>query len=106
MTRSYHQRRTEPTDELLLKVKGNTKSLYALMDDETRFWIAQQVADSKSVQDVRPLFQKGRDVAGKKPDMLITDGAPNFTKHTKRSTGQRLHLGLPRTTYPLAKGSE
>ena len=27
------------TDELFLKVKGNTKYLYALMDDETRFWV-------------------------------------------------------------------
>jgi hypothetical protein len=52
-------------------VRGNTKYLYALMDDETRFWIAQQVADSKYTQDVRPLFQKGKEVAGKKPDILI-----------------------------------
>src|SRR6185437_16984007 len=29
------------TDELYLKVRGNTRYLYALMDDETRFWIAQ-----------------------------------------------------------------
>jgi putative transposase len=35
------------TDELYLKVNGNTKYLFALMDDETRFWIAQQVADKK-----------------------------------------------------------
>jgi transposase-like protein len=36
------------TDELFLKVKGDMKYLYALMDDdETRFWIAQQVADTK-----------------------------------------------------------
>ena len=30
------------TDELYLKVKGNTKYLYALMDDETSFWIAHK----------------------------------------------------------------
>jgi putative transposase len=30
------------TDELYLKVKGNTKYLYALMDYETHFWIAQK----------------------------------------------------------------
>ncbi|WP_292642501.1 DDE-type integrase/transposase/recombinase [Nitrososphaera sp.] len=66
------------TDELYLKVKGNTKYLYALMDDETRFWIAQQIADTKYTQDVRPLFKEGKEVAGKKPDMLISDGAHNF----------------------------
>jgi putative transposase len=66
------------TDELFLKVKGDTKYLYALMDDETRFWIAQQVADSKFTQDVRPLFKRGKEMAGKKPEMLISDGAMNF----------------------------
>lgn len=35
------------TDELYLKVKGDKKYLFALMDDETRFWIAQQIADKK-----------------------------------------------------------
>ncbi len=32
------------TDELYVKIRGNLKYLYAIMDDETRFWIAQQVA--------------------------------------------------------------
>jgi len=48
------------TDELYFKVKGNTKYLYALMDDETRFWIAQQVGDSKYTEDIKPLLQKGK----------------------------------------------
>ena len=48
------------------------------MDDETRFWIAQQVADNKFTENVRPLLKEGKEVAGKKPDVLISDGAPNF----------------------------
>ncbi len=65
-------------DELFLKVKGNMKYLYALMDDQTRFWIAQEVADTKFTADLRPLFQLGKQVAEKNPKTLITDGAPNF----------------------------
>lgn len=65
-------------DELYLKVKGNTKYLYCLLDDQTRFLIAQQVADTKYTHDVRPLFNKGKEVAEKKPQFLITDGARNF----------------------------
>jgi transposase-like protein/predicted nucleic acid-binding Zn finger protein len=65
-------------DELFLKVRGNMKYLYALMDDQTRFWIAQEVADTKYTADLRPLFQLGKKVAGKQPKTLITDGAPNF----------------------------
>jgi len=40
------------TDELYLKIKGNMKYLYVLMDDKTRFWIAQQVADTKNNSDI------------------------------------------------------
>jgi transposase-like protein len=65
-------------DELFLKVKGNLNYLYALMDDQTRFWIAQQVADTKYTADITPLFREGRKVAGKAPSVLVTDGAFNF----------------------------
>lgn len=61
-------------DELFFKVKGNPKYLYALMDDDTRFWIAKQVSDKKFTADVRPMFRDGAKVAKKKPLVLITDG--------------------------------
>jgi len=34
-------------DGLYLKARKNPMYLFALMDDQTRFWIAQQVADTK-----------------------------------------------------------
>jgi transposase-like protein len=84
------------TDELFLKVKGDTKYLYALMDDETRFWIAQQVADNKFTENVRPLFKEGKEVAGKKPDILISDGALNFHEAYKEEFWSRV---APRTSH-------
>jgi transposase-like protein len=69
---------TWATDELFLKVKGNMKYLYAMMDEQTRFWIAQEVADSKYTADVRPLFKLANAVAGKAPKTLVSDGAANF----------------------------
>ena len=66
------------SDEIFLKVSGNMKYMYALLDDETRFIIAQQVANTKYKEDIRQLFREGKDVAGKKPKVLITDGAKNF----------------------------
>lgn len=65
-------------DEMFLKMKGELKYLYALMDDQTRFWIAQEVASTKYTADVRPLLELGKAVAGKKPKSFITDGAANF----------------------------
>lgn len=65
-------------DELYFKVKGNMKYLFAMMDDDTRFWIAQQVADTKYTADVRPLFAQAKERTGKVPLTLITDGGRHF----------------------------
>jgi putative transposase len=65
-------------DELFIKVSGNLKYLFAMMDDETRFLIAQEVADSKNHHDATNLFVKSREIAGKKPMKLITDGLPAY----------------------------
>jgi len=65
-------------DEMYLKIKGNPKYLYALLDDETRFWIAKEVAGDKFSREApeyaSQLFRQGKEVAGKKPLTLITDG--------------------------------
>jgi transposase-like protein len=47
-------------DELWIKVNGNMKYLFAMMDDETRFWIAQEVAETKDKHDARKLFIQAR----------------------------------------------
>ena len=65
-------------DELWVKVKGDMKYLFAMMDDQTRFWIAQEVADTKENHDARNLFHKSAEVAGKRPSLLITDGLGSY----------------------------
>ncbi len=85
-------------DELFLKVKGNMKYMYAMMDDQTRFWIAQEVADTKYTADVRPLLQLAKQVAGKQPKSFITNGAANFHEaylqefYTKRLETRTEHI--------------
>jgi transposase-like protein len=71
-------------DELYVKIKGDMKYLFAIMDDETRFWIAQEIADSKYTHDARTLFQAGVKVAGKKPMTLITDGLAAYHEVYKK----------------------
>ena len=86
------------TDEMFVKIKGDMKYLFAMMDDDTRFWIAQQVADHKGISDIRPMFKEAQERAGKKPKVLISDGAPNFasatTKEwwTQRKEGRVVHV--------------
>jgi putative transposase len=71
-------------DELFLKIKGNMKYLFAIMDDETRFWIAQEVAESKYKHDARKLFQMAKKVTGTKPVTMITDGLPAYNDAYKK----------------------
>jgi transposase-like protein len=66
------------TDELYLKIKGNRRYLFAMLDTETRFWIAKMVAEHKGNDDVTPMFKEARTIAGKVPTTTISDGAANF----------------------------
>jgi transposase-like protein len=66
------------TDEMYVKFKGNMEYLFAMMDDETRFRIAQMVSTNKGTSDVRPMFREAEKRAGKRPKVLISDAAPNF----------------------------
>jgi transposase-like protein len=84
-------------DELYVKIKGNMKYLFALMDDETRFWIAQEVADTKERHDARRLFSMAKERAGKVPDTIITDGLDSYhlayKKEFRRTrTGTTRHI--------------
>lgn len=67
-------------DELWVKIKGDRKYLFALMDDETRFWIAQEVAETKDKHDVRKLFSRAKYLMGKQPQTFITDGLNAFSQ--------------------------
>ncbi|MBN1245232.1 IS6 family transposase [Candidatus Bathyarchaeota archaeon] len=67
-------------DEVYVKIKGDMKYLFAMMDDETRYWIAQEVAETKQKHDARTLFMRAKRLMGKKPKMLITDGLPSYSK--------------------------
>ena len=54
-------------DEVWLKVKGDKKYLFAMMDNETRFWLAQEVADTKFSHNAQNLLKMGKDIAKKTP---------------------------------------
>ncbi len=78
-------------DELYIKVKGNMKYLFSMMDDETRFWIAQEVSNYKEGANASRLFQRAKASTGKEPKTLITDGL--------RTYGEASALDFPHTTH-------
>jgi transposase-like protein len=74
-------------DEVYVKVKGDKKYLFALMDDETRFWIAQEVADSKFKHDARNLLRVGKEKMQTKPNVFVTDGLQAYNEAFKKEYG-------------------
>jgi len=83
-------------DELYIKINGNMKYLFAMMDDETRFWIAQEVAETKDRHDARNLLRMSKEVTGKKPLTFITDGLQSYHDAYKKEFRT---LGLPQTKH-------
>ena len=67
-------------DEVFVKIRGELKYVFALLDDETRFLIAQEVADRKEGHDASGLFAKGKLVTQSKPKVLITDGLHSYAE--------------------------
>lgn len=79
-------------DELYVKIKGDMKYLFALMDDETRFWIAQEVGETKDRHDARTLFSRAKYLMGKQPKTLITDGLMTYSAACDGVFSQAQHI--------------
>jgi transposase-like protein len=107
-------------DEMWLKISGNRKYLFAMMDDETRWLIAQEVADTKFQHDAQSLLKVGKEVTGKTPMVFTTDGLPAHIRHIsikgdknnnlmERINGEirdreKVMRGLKKDNTPILKG--
>jgi transposase-like protein len=79
-------------DEIYVKVRGDMKYLFAIMDDETRFLIAQEVAETKEKHDARLLFFRAKRLMGKQPKTLITDGLPSYSVACEQVFDEAKHI--------------
>ena len=79
-------------DEIYIKVKGDMKYLFAMMDDQTRFWIAQEVAETKEKHDARTLFFRAKRLMNKQPKTLITDGLSSYSIACEQVFDQTKHI--------------
>ena len=83
------------TDEIYMSIRGEQKYLFAMLDTETRYWIAKQVAENKGTDDVRPMFEKARDITGMVPETLVSDKAANFHEAWRDVYAPRNYLEKP-----------
>ena len=75
-------------DEVWIKVAGTMNYLFASMDDDTRFWLALDMANNKFQYNADNLLMLTKLQAGKNPKNFITDGLPAYAKSSKRVFGR------------------
>jgi len=63
-----------------------------MMDTETRFWIAQEVAETKEKHDARALFFRAKRIMGKEPKVLVTDGLPSYAVACEQAFPETKHI--------------
>ncbi len=76
-------------DEVWIKIAGKQNYLFASMDDDSRFWLASDVADNKFQHNADSLLQLTKLQAGKTPRNFITDGLPAYMKSSKKVFGKK-----------------
>ncbi|MDE0525756.1 MAG: DDE-type integrase/transposase/recombinase [Thaumarchaeota archaeon] len=79
-------------DEVWVKVNGKKHYLFATMDDDTRYWLAGELADSNDKHDAYDIFKTTKDHAGgKNPTVLISDKLPAYQKAARKVFGSKTY---------------
>ena len=76
-------------DEIWIKVKGEQKYLFASMDNDTRYWLASDMAHTKFQHNADNLLELTKEKIGKNPAHFVTDGLPAYMKSSKKVFGKK-----------------
>ena len=80
-------------DEIVVKVDGERPYVFASMDDDTRYWIAYEMAGTKFQHNADSLLKLTRDQIGKTPKVFKTDGLPAYARSSRKVFGKKtLHV--------------
>ncbi len=67
-------------DEMKIKVRGEWKWLWNMMDEKTRFQLVSMIAETREGEDAKKTFQQAKEVTEKRPNLVVTDGLPGYKK--------------------------
>ena len=76
-------------DEIWIKIRGEQKYLFASMDDDTRYWLASDMAHTKFQHNADKLLELTKEKIGKAPAHFVTDGLPAYMKSSKKVFGKK-----------------
>jgi transposase-like protein len=88
-------------DETVVKVKGEERYLWSIMDYETRRYIASLLTEGRGAKEALSVIKKAIGKAGKLPQKFITDGLESYSKALKELPNNRIehisNVGLAKT---------
>jgi len=68
------------TDEMKVKIGGEWRWLWNVMDEKTRFHMVSVITKTREIEDAKKAFRKAKEVGNKKPRLMVTDGLPSYKK--------------------------
>lgn len=71
-------------DEQMIKSKKKWRWCWNVIDAKTRFLIANNVTSSRHVKDAQKIMQKAKVVAGKSPQVFVTDGLQAYRRAARK----------------------
>ncbi len=74
-------------DETVIKIKGENKWFWEIIDERTRFMVAEHLSNTRTIKDSKILFKDARNRTIRKPRIIYADGCFAYPK------GFNLHFG-------------
>jgi len=71
-------------DEQMVKIKGKWLWSWNILDEQTRFLLANAITKNREIHDARQVFQKAKGIVDTKPEFLVTDGLFSYEKAIKK----------------------
>jgi transposase-like protein len=68
------------TDEMKVKIGGEWRWLWNVMDEKTRFHLVSIITKTREIGDAKKAFRKSKEVGNKKPKLMVTDGLQSYKK--------------------------
>ena len=68
------------TDEMKVKIGGEWRWLWNVMDEKTKFHMVSVITKTREIDDAKKAFRKSKEVGNKKPRLMVTDGLPSYKK--------------------------
>jgi len=83
-------------DEQMVKVNGKWKWSWNIIDEQTRFLIANEITNGRDISEARKVFREAKENTSTIPEMIVTDGLHSYKKAIKKEYSS---WKLPRTTH-------